>query len=66
MDHYILLLNYLSNHLHFITNGFKRFSKTNSTDPRHCDPLKLGFEALGCAGTQRLILVVLLNLHMSF
>ena len=31
MDHYILLLIYLSNHLDFITNGFKRLSKTNST-----------------------------------
>ena len=27
MDHYILLLRYLSNHTHFITNGYKRFSK---------------------------------------
>ena len=26
--------NYLSNYLYFITNGSKRFSKTNSTDPR--------------------------------
>ena len=33
MDHYIILFNYLSNHLHFITNGFKHFSKTNSIDP---------------------------------
>ena len=34
VDHCILLLNYLSNHMHFITNGYKRFSKTNSTNPR--------------------------------
>ena len=34
MDHCILLLKHLSNHMHFITNGYKRFSKTNSTDPR--------------------------------
>ena len=25
VDHYILLLKHLSNHMHFITNGFKRF-----------------------------------------
>ena len=34
--HYILLLKYLSNHMHFITNGYKCFEKTNSTDPRQC------------------------------
>ena len=33
VDHYILLLNHLSL-MHFITNGYKRFSKTNSTDQR--------------------------------
>ena len=33
-DHYILLLNYLSNQMHFITNDFKCFSKTSSSDPR--------------------------------
>ena len=32
VDHYILLLNYPSNHLQCTTKGFKRFSKTNSTD----------------------------------
>ena len=32
-------LNHLSNHLNFITNSFKCFSKTNSTDPRQCVPL---------------------------
>ena len=36
---YILLQNYLSNHLHFITNHFKRFSKTTSTNPRQRVPL---------------------------
>ena len=41
MDHYILLWKYLSNHMHFITNGFKRFSKTNSSDPRRRVPLKV-------------------------
>ena len=41
VDHYILPLNYLSNNLHFITNGSERFSKTNSTDPRHSVPLRL-------------------------
>ena len=40
VDHYILLLKHLSNHMHFITNGYKRFSKTNSTDPRQRVPLK--------------------------
>ena len=34
MDHCILLLKHLSYHMHFITNGFKRFSKTNSIGPR--------------------------------
>ena len=34
MDHYILLLKHLSSHIDFITNGFKRLSWTNSTDPR--------------------------------
>ena len=49
VDHYILLLNYQSNHLHFITSGFKRF-QTNSTDPRQRVPLtvdKLKFAVLG-------------------
>ena len=45
MDHYILLLKHLSNHMHFITNGYKRFSKTNSTDPRQRVPLKGGVSA---------------------
>ena len=35
MDH----LTYLSNHMHFITNGYKRFSNTNLTDPRERVPL---------------------------
>ena len=39
VDHCILLLKHLSNHMHFITNGYKRFSKTNSTDPRQRVPL---------------------------
>ena len=39
MDHYILLLKYLSNHMHSITIGYIRFSKTNSTDPRQRVPL---------------------------
>ncbi len=26
-DHYILLLKHLSNHMHFITNAFKRFKR---------------------------------------
>ena len=30
--------------MHFITNGYKRFSKTNSTDPRQRVPLM--FDAL--------------------
>ena len=47
VDHYILLLNYLSNHMHFKTNGFKRFLKTNSTDPRQRVPLIPGL-ALKC------------------
>ena len=40
VDHCILLLKHLSNHMHFITNGYKRFSKTNSTDPWQRVPLK--------------------------
>ena len=40
VDHYILLLKYLSNRMHFTTNGYKkRFSKTNSADPRQPVPL---------------------------
>ena len=27
--------------MHFITNGYKRFSKTNSTDPRQRAPLSV-------------------------
>ena len=38
---YILLLRYLSNHIHFITNGFKRFPKTNSPAPGQRVPLSL-------------------------
>ena len=39
VDHCILLLKHLSNHMHFITNGFKRFLYTNSSDPRQRVPL---------------------------
>ena len=41
VDHCIPLLKHLSKHrpMHFITNGYKRFSKTNSTDPRQRVPL---------------------------
>ena len=39
VDHYILLLKYLYNHMDSITNGYKRFSSTNSTDPRQRVPL---------------------------
>ena len=39
VDHYILLLKYLSNQ--FYNKRLKRFSKTNSTDPRQKVPLKL-------------------------
>ena len=39
VDHCILLLKHLSNRVHFITNGYKRFSRTNSTDPRQRVPL---------------------------
>ena len=42
VNHYILLLKYLSNHnMQFITNGYKRFSKTNSTDLRQRVPLNM-------------------------
>ena len=42
VDHCILLLKYLSDHnMYLITNGYKRFSKTNSTDPRQRVPLNL-------------------------
>ena len=41
VDHYTLLLKYLSNHMHFITNGYKYFLKTNSTDPRQRVPLTI-------------------------
>ena len=39
MDHCILLLQHLSTHQHFIKNSYKRFSNTNSTDPRQRVPL---------------------------
>ena len=39
VDHCILLLQHLSNHMHFLTNGYRCFSKTNSTDPRQRVPL---------------------------
>ena len=32
-------LQHLFTHVHFITNGYTRFSKTNSTDPRQRVPL---------------------------
>ena len=35
----ILLLQHLSSHMHFIVNGYRLFSKTNSTDPRQRVPL---------------------------
>ena len=54
VDHCILLLNHLSNHMHFITNGYKHFSKTNSTDPRQRVPLSL----LGGATTYTFLLAV--------
>ena len=31
MDHCIPLVQHLFTHVHFITNGYTRFSKTNST-----------------------------------
>ena len=40
VDLCILFFQYLSTHMHFITNGCKHFSKTNSTDPRQRVPLK--------------------------
>ena len=41
MGHCVLLLQHISTHMHFIKNGYKRFSKTNSTDPRQCVPLNV-------------------------
>ena len=38
--------------MHFITNGYKRFSKTNSTDPRQRVPLiAMGMEMDGLVST---------------
>ena len=34
MNRCILVFKRLSNHMYFTTNGDKRFSKTNSSDPR--------------------------------
>ena len=39
VDHCIVLLKHLSNHMHLITNGYKRFLWINSTDPRQHVPL---------------------------
>ena len=36
---FYLLLQHLSINMHFTTNDYKRFSKTNSTDPRQRVPL---------------------------
>ena len=47
VDRYILLLEYLSNHMHPITNGYIRFLKANSTDPRHCVPLRVNTFKMG-------------------
>ena len=41
MDHCILLLKHLSNHMHFIKKGYKRFLYTNSSDPRQRVPLNV-------------------------
>ena len=41
VDHCILLLQHLSTYMHFITNGYKRFSKTSSTNLRQRVPLIL-------------------------
>ena len=46
VDHGILLLKHLSNHMHFITNGYKRFLQTNSTDPRQSVPLIFSADGL--------------------
>ena len=37
--HVFYFLKYLSYHMHFITNGYKHFLKTNSSDPRQRVPL---------------------------
>ena len=41
VDYCILLLQHLSTLMHFTTNGYKRFSGTNSTDPRQRVPLRM-------------------------
>ena len=53
VDLYILLLKYLSNHMHAITNGlFKHlFSTTNSTDPRQRVPLSPNLHRLNLCST---------------
>ena len=53
VDLYILLLKYLANHMHAITNGlFKHlFSKTNSTDPRQRVPLSPNLHRLNLCST---------------
>ena len=43
-DHWILLLKHLSNHMHFIKNGYKRFLYTNSSDPRQRVSLMFYFD----------------------
>ena len=43
MYYYFLLFKHLSN-MHFITNGYKRFLETNSTDPRQRVPLNYSFQ----------------------
>ena len=48
VNHYILLFKYLSTHMHSITNGYKRFLRANSTDPRQRVPLMVFFAFKGC------------------
>ena len=40
-------VKHLSNHMHFITNGYKRISKTNSTNPKQRVPLRFTSEFSG-------------------
>ena len=44
VDHCILLSKHLSHHVHFMTNGYKRFLETNSSDPRQRVPLKYQYD----------------------
>ena len=56
----ILLLQHLSTHMHFVTNAYKRFSKTNSTDPRQRVPLNSNSLCCSCTRSSYSACIIIL------